>query len=288
MFLGLLKKCKFLPQNIYVKYYYEYYTGKKLDLEKPIEFNQKIQWYKVYYHNPLLTKLVDKYTVREFVKDKIGDKYLNECYQVYDKVDDVNTDELPNRFVLKAVHGCNFNIIVKDVERLNRTKANFKMRKWMRRNQYYRGGLEWAYKNIPPKIIAEKYLKDGNKDVLIDYKFYCFDGVVKFLQVDIERGINDYRVFYDTNWNKLEFTKGVGILYEKELEKPINFDEMLNVASVLSEEFPFVRVDLYSINNATIFGEMTFYPGDGRQEFYPDKFNKIVGDYFKLPNVYLT
>lgn len=280
---GILKKMKFLPPEIYMPIYYEYYLGKKLDLKNPVEFNQKIQWLKTYYHPDILTKLVDKYAVREYVKEKVGEQYLNDLIAVYDKASKVNFDELPNQFVIKGVHGFHFNLIVKDKTKLNRNKARFLMNKWMHKNQYYRGGLEWAYKNVPPKLIAEKYLEEMDKDVILDYKFFCFNGEPKFLQIDVERGINDQRAFYDLEWNKLEFYNKENRLYEGELTQPENFEEMIWVARTLADKFPFVRVDLYSIKNKTIFGEMTFYPADGRKDFHPAHYNKILGDMIKLP-----
>lgn len=274
---------KFLPPETYIPIYYEYYLGKKLDLKNPVEFNQKIQWLKTYYHPDILTKLVDKYSVRDYVKEKVGEQYLNELIAVYDKASQVNFDELPDQFVIKGVHGFHFNLIVKDKSKLNRKKALFLMNKWMNKNQYYRGGFEWAYKNVPPRLIAEKFLKEMDKDVILDYKFFCFNGEPKFVQVDVERGINDQRAFYDLDWNKLEFYNKENKVYPGEIEQPENFENMLYVAKTLADKFPFVRVDLYSINNKTIFGEMTFYPSDGRKDFHPLKYNKILGDYIKLP-----
>lgn len=282
---GLIKKMKFLPPPFYVKIYYEYYTGKKLNLENPIEFNEKIQWLKVFYKPPILTTLVDKYEVRNYVKEKVGEKYLNDLINVYDKTADVNFDELPNKFVIKAVHGYHFNLIVKDKKKLNKTKSKLLMRKWMSKNQYWRGGLEWAYKNVKPRLIAEKYLEELGKDDVSDYKFFCFNGIPKLLHVDVDRGSNHSRVYYDMNWEKLPIRhNGIGF-FEGEIKKPSNFDEMVGVVIKLADKFPFVRVDLYNLDNTIIFGEMTFYPADGRLGFFPEKYNKIVGDYIKIPTV---
>ena len=280
---GLLKKFKFLPPPFYVKIYYEYYTGKKLDLENPLEFNAKIQWMKVYYKNPLLTQLVDKYTVRQYVKEKIGEQYLNELLGVYNKASEVDFDSLPDQFVIKGVHGFHFNLIVPDKSKLNRRKARFLMKKWMSKNQYYRGGLEWAYKDVPPRLIAEKYLVEMGKEVINDYKFFCFAGTSKYVQIDIDRGIHNYRCFYDMDWNLQPFIVGNTQHYPGKLLPPENFSEMIEVAEKLADDFPFVRVDLYNIDGHILFGEMTFYPSDGRNEFKPDEFNRILGDHIKLP-----
>ena len=282
---GIIKKMKFLPADVYMKFYYEYYSGKKLNLDAPKEFNQKISWLKVYYHPPILTQLVDKYSVREYVKEKIGEHYLNELLEVYDDAAKVDFTKLPNQFVIKGVHGFHFNLIVKDKSKLNEKRARYLMNKWMHKNQYYRGGLEWAYKNVKPRLVAEKFLVEEHKDVLNDYKFFCFNGVPKFVQIDIERGINDQRAFYDLEWNKLEFYNKENKTYEGDIDKPSNFDDMLSVAKILADKFPFVRVDLYSVNGKTLFGEMTFYPADARKDFHPSKYNDILGSYIELPKL---
>lgn len=278
VWVKFIKSLKFLPQKFYVKYYYEYYTGKKLDYKNPVEFNQKLSWYKVFYRNPLLPKLVDKYEVRAFVTEKIGEQYLNKCLGVHNSPKEIDWDSLPNKFVIKGVHGCNFNIIVSDKSKLNKTKAKLKMHKWLNRNQYYRGGLEWAYKNVKPRLIVEKYMKDDATNDLIDYKFHCFSGNPKFI---IAQSDNLGKYFFDLNWNKMPF--GWKKKDKNTIDKPSNLEELVLLSKKLSKGFPFVRVDFYSVNGKSIFGEMTFYPTDARKDFYPDKYNKIVGDYFILP-----
>lgn len=283
MLLGVAKRLKFLPPPLYVRVYYEYYTGKKLNLKAPEEFNEKIQWLKVFYKDPRLTQLVDKYAVRAYVKEKVGEKYLNELLAVYDRVGEVDFSKLPDRFVIKGVHGCHFNLIVSDRGQLVPWKARLKLRKWMSKNQYYRGGLEWAYKNVPHRLMAEAYLEEMGKKVINDYKFFCFDGQPLFLQIDLDRGEMDYRCYYDLNWKKLPFTTERNTFYEGELPRPVNFEEMVSVATRLAADFPFVRVDLYNLDGRVLFGEMTFYPADGRKEFIPQEYNRIIGDYLKLP-----
>lgn len=282
---GLLKKMKFLPAPFYMKIYYEYYSGKKLDLNHPKDFNQKIQWLKVYYRVPILHQLVDKYEVRSYVKEKVGEKYLNELIAVYDYPKEIDYDRLPQKFVLKATHGYHFNILVEDKSKLNKTKARLKLEKWLRKDQYTRGGLEWAYKNVKPRFIVEKYLSEIGKKDINDYKFFCFDGEPKFLHVDIDRGSKHLRSYYDIDWNKLPIThESIGPI-EGETIKPKNFNEMVEVAKKLAGTFPFVRVDLYNLDGVIIFGEMTFYPADGRLEFIPEEYNKIIGDYITIPKI---
>ena len=285
LFLGLLKKVKILPAPLYMKIYYRYYTGKKLDLKNPGEFNAKIQWIKIYYRPKILSQLVDKYAVREYVREKIGAQYLNELIAVYNSAADVNFDQLPDQFVIKAVHGYNFNLIVSDKRKLNRRNARFKMYKWMSRNQYWRGGLEWAYKAVKPRLIAEKYLAELGKEDLVDYKFYCFDGIPRFVQIDVDRNTGHKRAYYDPNWNPLPFNNRHYKKVTEKLDRPPKFSEMLEVCQKLAKNFPFVRVDLYNLSGRILFGEMTFYPGDGRLEYTPDEYNKIIGDYLKLPEI---
>ena len=283
LLLGLIKKMKFLPPPLYVRVSYEYYNRKKLDLDNPREFNEKIQWLKVYYKDPRLTQLVDKYSVRSYVREKVGGKYLNELLGLYNRASEVDFESLPEQFVLKGVHGFHLNLIVPDKSVLVPWKTRLLMRKWLSKNHYYRGGMEWAYKNVKPRIIAEAYLEEMGKKVINDYKFFCFDGQPQFLQVDLERGVKDYRCYYDLDWNKLPFTTEKNTFYEGEVARPENFEEMVSVAKRLAGDFPFVRVDLYNINGRVLFGEMTFYPTDGRKRFIPEEYNRIIGDYMTLP-----
>ncbi|HZW63224.1 MAG TPA: ATP-grasp fold amidoligase family protein [Flavobacteriaceae bacterium] len=280
----MLRKMRFLPPKFYARVHYAYYTGKKLDLDNPKEFNAKIQWCKVFYHPKILTQLVDKYAVRAYVEEKIGAQYLNELYGLYNTADEVDFEKLPQKFVIKATHASSYNLIVTDKDKLNTKKAISLFRKWLRINQYYRMGQEWAYKNVPPRLIAEKYLKEDGWDSLIDYKFYCFSGEAKLLEVHLDRAQNHKRGFYDLQFNPLPYRYvSLKKSISTQVEKPENLDEMRKLAEILAGNFPFVRVDFYSIKGKAIFGEMTFYPSDGRKDLIPDEYNSIMGDYIKLP-----
>ncbi len=285
LLLAVLKKMKFLPPAFYVSVYYEYYTGKKIDISNPIEFNQKLQWLKVFYKPSILTQLVDKYEVRSYVEEKVGPQYLNKLIGVYYNSRDVDFECLPAKFVLKGAHGYNFNLLVPDKSKLNKLKAKYLFRKWMSKNHYYRGGLEWAYKNVVPKIVAEEFLEEEGKDSISDYKYFCFAGEPKFIQVDLDRKSGHVRSYVDLEWKKIAFTT-IGIEdYKGEVKIPKNSVEMENVARTLAADFPFVRVDLYNLDGRIIFGEMTFYPTDGRMDFAPDNYNTIIGDYLQLPEI---
>lgn len=282
---GILKKFKFLPPDIYMKIYYEYYSHKKLNLKNPVEFNEKIQWLKVYYHPDILNKLVDKYEVRKYVVEKIGENHLNELLGLYNNIFEVDFEKLPQQFVIKTTHGYNNNIIVRDKAKLNRIKSKLLLSKWMLRNQYYMGGQEWAYKNVPHRIIAEKYLAEIDNKGVSDIKFYCFNGKPEFIEVSIEVASKIFRSYFDIYWNPLEFGREGIPLYDQEIKKPEKLEEMVRIATKLADKFPFVRVDLYDINGRVLFGEMTFYPADGRFPFYPEKYNKFFGDKMKLPRI---
>ncbi|WP_299112932.1 ATP-grasp fold amidoligase family protein [uncultured Winogradskyella sp.] len=285
-FLRHLRKMRFLPPKFYAKIHYEYFSGKKLDLDNPEDFNAKIEWYKVFFRPKILTTLVDKHKVRSYVKDKIGEQYLNEIYAVYDNPEDIDFENLPNKFIIKANHTNGHNFIVKNKEDLNKEKVIKLFKKWLGKNQYYRRGQEWAYKDVDPKIIIEKFLKEDDKNTLVDYKFYCFNGNPKFIDVHLDREEDHKQGCFDLEFNLLPFGKSKSYKsISSELEKPSNLKEMVNLSKTLAEKLPFVRVDFYSVNGKTIFGEMTFYPSDARKKFYPEAYNKIIGDYFKLPKL---
>lgn len=283
--LGVLKRFKrVLPEDTFLRIFHEYYMGRPLDLDDPREFTEKIQWLKLYFRDPRLPRLVDKYAVRAYVEEKVGARYLNELYAVWDRAADVTFEGLPDRFVLKAVHGCHFNILVDDRNDFSPARARRRLRRWSRKNQYWRGGLEWAYRDVPPRIIAEAFLEQPGSSVLTDYKFFCFGGEPRFVQVDLERGIDDLRAYYDMSWSRQPFTTaGRANPLEGEAERPENFEEMVEVARSLADDLPFVRVDLYNLDGRIVFGEMTFYPGDGRRPFAPDEYNRRIGDLIELP-----
>jgi hypothetical protein len=274
-----------LPSKLYVKIHYEYFSGNKLDLNKPKDFTEKIAWYKVFYRPKSLNQLVDKFAVRAFVEEKIGSQFLNTFYGVFDDVNEIKFDELPEKFVIKATHTSGHNLIVRDKNKLNLDKTKKLLKKWLKINQYYRIGQEWAYKDVKPRIIIEKYLEQIDQKSLTDFKFYCFDGKAKFIDIHTDREDEHKQGSFDLNFERLPF--GVSRfkqIYESP-EKPVNLKEMIECAEVLSEKLPFVRVDFYAIDGKTIFGEMTFYPSDGRKKFYPEKYNRIIGDYFTLPKI---
>lgn len=277
------------------KRYYEkelrmwYYnvTGNHLNLEHPETINEKIQWMKLYDSTPLKSKLTDKYAVREFIKEKIGEKYLIPNLGVWDKFDDIDFDKLPNQFVLKGTHGCGCNIIVKDKSTFDINDARKKFKKWMKTNYAFTNGFELHYSAIKPKIIAEKYIEAVDQ-AAIDYKFICCDGEPILCWVTNKYLDVHKRSFYRMpNWNLLniELKDGGAELDTQGVSKPQKLEEMLTVTKALSKGFPLVRVDLYLIENNIYFGEMTFTSASGAAAFYPDKWNYILGDKITLPEL---
>lgn len=287
IYLHIAKKFKrVMPIPQYVAIQYEYYNKKKIDLKNPTEFNQKVQWLKAFYHPPILHQLVDKYAVRSYVEEKIGANYLNECISIHDRVSDINFEELPNRFVMKVVNGCGYNIIVPDKSQLNIRKAKLKLLKWVNKDQYKRSGKEWAYKGVKPRIMVEKFMEEIGHSSLKDYKFYCFNGKPKFVEIHLDRNTDHKSSFYDLNFQQLPFRDvEEHETIQTSIEKPEQFEEMILLAEKLADKLPFVRVDFYYFENRIVFGEMTFYPGDGRADFQPEEYNKILGDMLELPKI---
>lgn len=284
--MGMRKFKRFLPIKTYVALQYEYLNGKPIDIYNPVEFNQKIQWLKAFYHPPILHQLVDKYAVREYVAEKAGKQYLNEIIGIYDTLADIDFAALPNQFVIKVVHGCGFNLIVPDKSQLNLFKSKLKLFKWVNKDQYQRSHKEWAYKGVKPRLLIEKFMQEEGSNSLCDYKFYCFNGKPKFVEVHLDRHTNHLSAFYDLDYNPLPFRDvSEDELITQPIEKPKHFAQMLEVAEKLADKLPFVRVDLYYVNEKIIFGEMTFYPGSGSADFEPKEYNKILGDMLRLPNL---
>ncbi|MEK5427755.1 ATP-grasp fold amidoligase family protein [Cytobacillus sp. FSL R7-0680] len=273
-----------IPDSLYLNIKHKYHTGEKLNLSNPKTFSEKIHWLKLNHRKNLYSEYCDKLLVRSHISKDLGDDYLIPLIDVYENIDQIDWDNLPEKFVLKCTHGSGCNIICNDKSNFNIADAKNKLKKWMRRNWYWYG-REWPYKFIEPKIILEKYMVDNIEDTsLTDYKFYCFDGSPKYCQVIRGRHSDETIDFYDTEWNHMEFT-GLKKTAKKSsgMPKPNNHAEMLDVSSKLSEGIPFVRVDLYSIQRKVYFGELTFFPQSGFGEFIPKEWNKKIGELIKLP-----
>lgn len=256
-----------------------------LDLNNPETYTEKIQWLKANWRDMTATKAVDKYLVREYIKDILGDEYgnkiLNELYGVYNDPEDIDLNTLPQSFVLKANHGSGWNIIVKDKNNIKWNKCLKKMRKWLKINYYYEG-REYQYKNIQPKIICEKFLENNDGTEILDYKFMCFDGKPKTLWIDYDRHLGHKRNFYDLDGNPLGYTSDVPSDYKIPFVKPENYDEMLTIVNLLCKGFPHVRIDLYNVNGCIYFGEMTFSSCGGCVYYETPELNDKWGMYLNL------
>lgn len=258
--------------------------GYDLNLSEPRTYSEKLQWLKLYYHNPLYTTLVDKYAVKDYVANAIGSDYIIQTLGVWDKFDSIDFDSLPNQFVLKCTHDSGGLVICKDKSHFNLAQARRIINKCLRHNFYY-AGFEWPYKNVKPRIIAEEYMEDSKTKELRDYKFFCFDGVVKFLFIATDRQKEGEDVkfdFFDSDFNHLPFRQG----HENAPalpEKPSRFEDMKAIAETLSKGIPHVRVDLYEVDGRVYFGEYTFFHHGGWTQFDPPEWDYALGKELVLP-----
>ncbi|MBO5479080.1 MAG: glycosyltransferase [Clostridia bacterium] len=271
--------------EIQLKKIYHMETGKKLDINNPRSFNEKIQWLKLHDTTLLKTKLTDKYMVREWVEKKIGESYLIPLVGVFNSLEELDIDRLPEKFVLKANHGSGCNMIVNDKKKLDWTEVEKNFSKWMLINFAWVQGLELQYKDIKPLIVVEQYIENGGNN-LFDYKIYCFNGKAKYIQVIGNRDIKNHtakEAFYSVDWEKQDFTLTYP-RYEGENVKPKNLQKMIEIAEELAKEFIYVRVDLYELDDGTIkFGEMTFTPASGFDIWKPEEMDIILGEMMELP-----
>lgn len=271
-----------LSDKKFIEYRFLSEMGYKLNLKSPQTFNEKLQWLKLYDRNPEYTKMVDKYEVREYIKEKIGEEYLIPLIGVYDKFDDIDFDKLSNQFVIKCNHDSGGLIICKDKNRLDIETARKKINRSLKTNYYY-SGREWPYKNVKPKILIEKYMEDSNKSDLIDYKLFCFNGIPKIVLVCSERfsSSNMCETWFDMNWKLIDMTES-GHRVDSTISKPKQLKKMVELSKKLSKNIPFIRVDWYEIGDKLYFGELTFYPASGFDKFEPKEWNKKIGDMLSI------
>ena len=273
----------------YLNLKFKQYNNYPLNLSDPKTFNEKLQWLKLYDRNPMYTVLVDKYKVRQYIIDAIGEEYLIPLIGVWDDPGEIDFSSLPNKFVLKCNHNSGLGMcICKDKSTLDVENVKNNLKLGLKQN-YYLTGREWPYKNVPRKIIAEKYMSENEEDSyrndeLKDYKFYCFDGVMKFVMINSDRNSDkptkaDY---FDRNYNWLNFTWGY---HHADVlpDKPNNFEKMISIAEELSKGFPHVRVDLYDCDGKIYFGELTFFDGSGFDKIEPIEWDYKIGDMLNLP-----
>lgn len=265
----------------------EYYLAmrKPLNLDNPQTFNEKLQWLKIHNRKPEYTTMVDKYAVKQYVADRIGSQYIIPTLGVWDHFDDIDFDALPNQFVLKCTHDSGGLVICKDKTKLDKKATKKKLEYYLKRKYYY-VHREWPYKNVKPRIIAEKYMTNGFNEELNDYKLMCFNGKVKATFVCNSRFSKEGLkvTFYDTDWKRMPFERHYPA-DKTEIAKPKTYDEMVALTEKLAEKIPFIRADFYEICGKTYFGELTFFPGSGYEEFTPESWDKLFGDWIKLPEI---
>lgn len=259
------KSLKILPDKTYIKLYYRFRVGRKLNIDNPTSLNEKLQWMKFNYRFPLQSIVSDKLLVRDYVKDKIGEEYLIPLLGSWEKYDDIDFSQLPEQFVLKCNHDSGGLVVCTNKEEINYVKSKGKIEKSLKSNFFYIG-REYQYKNIKPMILCEEFISDAGK-IPMDYKIYCFNGVPDVTLVCKDRfSKNTHRasyLYYDQEWNFVPLNKGDDTILDPKIEKPKNFEKMLEIAKKLSEDFVFARIDLYNIKGKIYFGEITLSPNSG-------------------------
>jgi len=284
--LFLLHRCSHLIKDDkrYYTWQYRLITGKKLDIDHPVTYNEKLQWLKLYDRKPIYTTMVDKLAVKKYVADKIGEQYVVSLYGVWDKPEDINYETLPEKFVLKTTHGGGGLdvVICKDKGTLDIAKVNNKLNHSLR-TDYWRM-REWPYKNVPRKIIAEQLLENESGD-LFDYKVMCFSGKPELIQVHRGRFTHQTQDVYNINWEKVKISQPGYPYTEDQIAKPALLTKMLSLSENLSQNIPQVRVDWYIVNNKLYFGELTFFDSAGFARWEPEEWEEKLGELIVLPKI---
>lgn len=274
------------PDELYLRLKFYFIFGRRLNLDNPQTYNEKLQWLKLHDQHPEYTKMVDKIEAKRYVASVIGNEYIIPTLKTYDSIDEVDFDELPRQFVLKCTHDSGGVVVCKDKDKLDKQKALKKLSKSLSENFNYQT-REYPYKNVKPRIIAEQYMEDESGYELKDYKIFCFDGEPKlsFVASDRQKEDEDTKFdFFDINWNHLPVVNGHP-LSTHAIAKPKNYTKMLELAAKLAKGIPHVRVDLYNINGKIYFGEMTFFHWSGFMPFIPEEWDYTFGSYLHLPKL---
>jgi len=280
----LLKLTHIIPDALYLKLRYRARFHQKLNLKNPKTFSEKIQWLKLYDRRPEYSMMVDKYEVKKYVADLIGEEYIIPTLNVWDSFDEIDFDTLPDQFVLKCTHDSGGLVICNDKANFDKEAAKKKIEASMKAKYYYHG-REWSYKNVKPRIIAEEYMEDATTKDLRDYKFFAFNGDVKMLFIATERQEKDSETkfdFFDMEFNHLPFRNGHPNA-DVPPAKPQNFELMKELASKLSKGIPHVRVDFYEVDGKVYFGELTFCHWSGLMPFEPHEWDEKLGSWLELP-----
>lgn len=276
------KILRILPDKMYIQIFYFVRFKKRINLKNPKTFNEKINWLKLNDRKDIYTTMVDKYAVKEYVKNIIGEEYIIPTLGIYDNFDDIDFTSLPNQFVIKCTHDSGGIVIVKDKSGLDIEKTKKKINQCLKLNYYY-SSREWPYKNVKPQIMIEPYLEDTRKQELIDYKFFSFSGKTEYVFIATNRQGkgSTYFDFFDINFNHLDVTNG-HFMNPVTPEKPINYSKMIELSQQLSKDLPHVRVDFYEVDGKVYFGELTLYHNGGLVPFIPNEYDIRLGDCINL------
>ena len=282
-FILAMKYPQLFPDKQFLKIAYRFHMGMKLNLRNPQTFNEKLQWLKLYDHNPQYTQMVDKYEAKKYVAGIIGDEYIIPTLAVYNNTAEINQDALPDRFVLKCTHDSGSVAICKGKKTFKKDEAFAMLERGLKKN-YFWENREWPYKNVKPRIIAEAYLEDNKTQELRDYKFFCFGGKVKALFIAEDRqGDEETKFdFFDADFHHLDIRNGHPNA-DVPPAKPLSFEKMKEMAEKLSQDIPHLRVDFYEANGKIYFGELTFSHWSGFTPFEPKEWDLIFGQWLKLP-----
>lgn len=273
---------KFISDEKYLKILYYMITNNRLNLENPKKFNEKIQWIKLYDRKEEYSSMTDKYEVKRLVEGKIGKQYVIPTYGIFNKFSEIDFEKLPERFVIKCTHSSGTVFICDDKKVLRKRKIKRKISKDLKKNYYYQF-REWAYKNVKGRIIIEKNMCKKGEKKLNDYKIYCFNGKPELVLVCSNRKNKKKNTdFFDLEWNKLDLTRSKSKNSIDKIPKPKCLHEMIDISKKLSEGTYFLRVDLYEIDEKVYFGELTFYPSSGFENFIPLEWNDILGEKLDL------
>ena len=279
---SVLKLRRLLPDKLYLKVLFRLKVGYKLNLKNPKTFNEKLNWLKLYYHNPIFTVMADKLLVKEYVRNMIGDSYVVKCYGNWDSFEEIDFESLPDQFVLKTNHDSSGATICLSKNSFDYKKSQMRLSSLLENNWFWYL-REWPYKNIKPQILAEEYLNDNHGSELRDYKFWCFNGVPTFMYVT-NKGKNIRENFYDMDFNPVNINHGFK-RQEPEVEKPVSFDLMKELASKLSHGIPFLRIDFFDVQGHVYFGEFTFYDWGGMSPFMTKEQDLYLGGLINITDL---
>ena len=270
------------------KYLEKMFNGmmnERLNLDNPKTFNEKLQWLKLFDRKDEYIKMVDKYEAKKYISDSIGNQYIVPTIGIYNKFDDINFNNLPNKFVIKCTHDSGGIVICKDKSKLDIKKAKKKIDRCMSKNFFYYG-REWPYKNIKPRIMIEKFLEDENQLEIFDYKFFCFNGKVEYLYVSSGSHSSKQKIqFFDKNFTPVNCTRKDYATFDVIPKRPKNFDKMIQLSEFFSDNIEHIRIDFYEINGKLYFGEFTFYTGSGYIPFESKEWDLKLGSLIDLKRV---